>query len=807
MNQNILLKQFSLILLIISFTVKPWVGDSQVSPKYNVLFIAVDDMNDRINFLGNSEVVSPNLQRLVARGMVFKRAYSQYPLCNPSRTSLLSGWRPDKTGIINNTVRPRSVMGPNVKFLPEYFKQYGYHTERYGKIMHGQFEADITWDFAEPAEGGGGGDITAPKGAIYPPYTGKDWWIEDVPDDSLHTGIMARDLVARMQQPQITPFFYALGLTAHHPFNPSLKYWNLNGDPSVQELLPIDANRDFTDLKGNGSEPIILPSTPPGDRNDIPASALTGQWLYNDSELKRVVHAYDAKVSQTDAQLGLVLDEMDRQNLWENTIVVFWSDHGQHLGEHEGLWGKLTLFEESLHIPLIVCVPGKSAGECSKLVELVDLYPTLAELCGLPPPSGMEGTSFAPLLDNPTLTWKRAIFSQVSRSKGRSVHTEQYHYNSWGANGEELYDHNTDPHEYTNLAGKAEYTDVLNQMKNILSEGWTKSVPPPQCPDPQTFYADNDGDGYGNPLTSIQACSVPAGFVADNRDCSDNNAAVHPNAVEICNGIDDNCNGETDEGGVCNGAPIITASGPTSNLCPGTSVTLTCSPSSSYLWSTGATTQSIAVTVAGSYKVTANGITSASTDVSFLACGSPTSLVTSNIASTTVTLKWGAVSCAARYLVRYRKLHTTTWTNVNVTTNTANITGLTRATTYQWQVQTICVVKPKNASAFAKVATFTTGAALTASSNITDVSVKTDDQDWNVLVYPNPAKNSATLRILGSVTGVSVRISDIAGKLLWQTENTTSTQINMTLEKLSSGIYLITVTDGKHTKVVKLVKE
>src|SRR4051794_31594787 len=152
MKPKTLLQLLSFFLLTMSFFFNPETVQSQVSPKYNVLFIAVDDLNDRLSFLGNSEVISPNLQRLVAKGMVFKFAYCQFPLCNPSRTSLLSGWRPDKTGIVSNTVRPRSVMGPNVVFLPEYFKQYGYRIERYGKIMHGTFENDIAWDYAEPTE-------------------------------------------------------------------------------------------------------------------------------------------------------------------------------------------------------------------------------------------------------------------------------------------------------------------------------------------------------------------------------------------------------------------------------------------------------------------------------------------------------------------------------------------------------------------------------------------------------------------------------------------------------------------------------
>jgi hypothetical protein len=285
-----------------------------------------------------------------------------------------------------------------------------------------------------------------------------------------------------MQQTQSKPFFYALGVHTHNPFTPSLQYWNMNGDPSVQELLPINATGAITTLRGNGSSTIYLPSTPVNDRSDVPSIAFpSASIIKTNDEWKKTIHAYDAEVAQMDAQLGLVLDEMDRQNLWANTVVVFWSDHGQHLGEHEGTWLKNTLFEESLHVPLIVCVPGKSAGQCSRLVELVDLYPTLTELCKLPPPANMEGTSFARLIDSPTLIWKRAVFSQVKRTAkitGRSIRTPQYRYTSWPTAGEELYDHNADLHEYTNLAKNPQYATTLNQMRTILAQGWTSSVPP-----------------------------------------------------------------------------------------------------------------------------------------------------------------------------------------------------------------------------------------------------------------------------------------------------------------------------------------
>ncbi|QEC65994.1 sulfatase-like hydrolase/transferase [Panacibacter ginsenosidivorans] len=458
------------LLLIASGSMKPLISLSQDGPHYNVLFIVVDDMNEKASVFGYPEVLTPNLQRLVNRGIVFRRAYCQFPLCNPSRTSLLTGWRPDKTGVFDNGTSPRSKVGNQVKFLPEYFSQFGYHTERVGKVMHGVYQNQIAWDYSDKTNAD---DLS--KGS-----TPGSWWVRDLPDASTINGIYAGIMIKRMRLQPPQPFFLALGLTVHNPFTPSLKYWNMYGDPSVQQLLPIDKNGNTGDLKGNGSGNIKLPNTPPGDRNDVPRIAFPIQVNKTTTDWQNTVHAYYAEVTEMDAQLGSVLDEMDRQNLWQNTVVVLIADHGQHLGEHEGLWGKTTLFEESDLVPLIVCVPGKPAGVCNALVESVDMYPSLAEICSLPAPSGMEGSSFARLIDNVNEPWKRAVFTQVKRrtTEMYSASTTQYRYNSWGSSGEELYDHLTDPFEYTNLAGNAAYTSVLKMMRTILAEGWTKSLPP-----------------------------------------------------------------------------------------------------------------------------------------------------------------------------------------------------------------------------------------------------------------------------------------------------------------------------------------
>lgn len=540
-----------------------------VKNQYNVLLIMVDDMNTRHSFLGYPEVITPNIQRLVNRGMVFNQAFCQFPLCNPSRTSLLTGWRPDKTQVFTNDVRPTSLLDTDVIFLPEYFKQNGYTTERYGKIMHGYYEDDISWDYAEPKEKS---HIESMNRTLTIPAPGK-WWIVNDLDTIFPESKYAMHLASKLQQTQSAPFFYCLGLSVHSPFTPNVDHWNIYGDPSVQELLPVNRTGKTDTIKGNGSANIDLPLTPTDDRLDVPSVAFTYEIVQNDSDWKKTIHAYYAEVSLIDTQIGYVLDELDRQNLWSNTIVVFISDHGQHLGEHNGLWLKQTLFKESIEVPMIVCVPGKAPGVCSGLTELVDLYPTLTELCGFPKLPGLEGYSFVKLLDNPGKAWKRAVFSQVQRQNegimGRSVRTQQYHYNSWETYGEELYDIIADPNEYNNLATFPAYANILYEMRNILAEGWSNSLPE-KCKE-KTFYRDADKDGFGNPADTISVCFQPNGYVTDNTDCNDTNILINPAATELCNNkIDDNCNGLIDESNL---SAVITASGST-DICSTGAVTL-----------------------------------------------------------------------------------------------------------------------------------------------------------------------------------------------------------------------------------------
>ncbi len=441
---------------------------AQTKPRLNVLFIAVDDLNTRIACYHDPVVQTPNIDRLAGHGVRFERAYCNYPVCNASRTSLLSGKRPETTRIWGNSTPPRTYIG-DVVMLPEYFKAHGYFTARVGKIAHGLFENAVKWDISESRAGvplppdragrKGATDEDNPasggEGGVPLSFKMTNRGDEDEPD-----GATARRIVHLIDEHKNGPFFIGCGFHKPH--------------------LPWVAPKKYFDMYK--LDQIRLPNTPLDDRDDIPPIALTHQVSddkLTDIERRQMILAYHATTTFMDAQLGLVLDAMDRNRLWDNTVVVLFGDHGWHLYDHLQLWRKMTVFEQAAHAPLIVHTPGGKTGTaCPRLVEFVDLYPTLTELCGLPQAPGMEGLSFAPLLSNPQMPWKKAAYTMVLRQKnklGKSVVTERYRYTEWdgGKEGVEFYDHETDPNEWTNLAWTSRTRDAktsarLEDMRKLL---------------------------------------------------------------------------------------------------------------------------------------------------------------------------------------------------------------------------------------------------------------------------------------------------------------------------------------------------
>ncbi len=447
-------------------------GEKSAPPRLNVLFIASDDLRNALGCYGHPIVKSPNLDRLAAQGVRFDRAYCQFPLCGPSRTSMLSGLRPDSTRIWANEIAIRDTC-PDVMTLPQLFRRSGYHSVRLGKMYHMNVPGSVgtnrwddppSWDVAISPPGlehktpGEGRNITPQVGE-----GGAFHWIKfngdgrDQADNSA-----AEQALETIHENRNRPFFLGLGfLRPHVPHVAPARFF---------DLYPV---RDLT--------PVV---NPPNDHTHIPiASEKTintraNDMGMNDGDKREALRGYYASVSYMDWQVGRVLETLERAGVASRTVIVFWSDHGWHLGEHHR-WQKRSLFEESARVPLIVAAPGRRArGRASRaLVELIDVYPTIAELCGLKLPAHLEGQSFAPLLDDPSRAWKSAAFTQVAGPEGivgRAVCTDRYRYIRWAGPypDQELYDHQKDPREHANLARDASQAALVNQLVGVLEKGW-----------------------------------------------------------------------------------------------------------------------------------------------------------------------------------------------------------------------------------------------------------------------------------------------------------------------------------------------
>ncbi len=451
-------------------------------PRLNVLFIAVDDMNSDLACYGHPLVKSPNIDRLARLGVRFDRAYCQFPLCSPSRSSIMTGLRPDTTRVFNLTYRFRDGL-PDVVTLPQMFMAAGAWAGRVGKIYHYGNPGDIgtsglddppSWNHVvNPA---GRDKTTLEKDVLnYTPKRGLGSAMAFLSDkegrDEDHTdGKVATEAIRLLEEHKDKPFFLAAGFyKPHTPYIAPKKYF---------DLYPMES--------------IHLPKDPPDHLKSVPKPALasTQPWPnfgVTEDQARECKQAYYAAISFVDAQIGRLLDAVDRLKLWDTTVVVFWSDHGYHLGEH-GLWMKQSLFEESARVPMIIVAPGAKSKDkaCPRTVEFVDVYPTLADLCGLTPPKNLAGASLRPLLDDPVKAWDRPAFTQVQRAgfPGCSVRTERWRYTEWddGQKGVQLYDHDRDPRELTNLADDPAHAKTVEELKALVKKNWPVRVTGGEAP-------------------------------------------------------------------------------------------------------------------------------------------------------------------------------------------------------------------------------------------------------------------------------------------------------------------------------------
>ena len=423
----------------------------------NVLFIAIDDLNDWIGCLdGHPDVKTPNIDRLARRGVLFTRAYASATVCNPSRTSLLTGILPSRSGVYANA-EPFRLALPAAVTIPQHFMAHGYHVVRGGKIFHVPGDP-ASWDRPRNAPYHGSNLRERDPKAFEPIYTVRPagranlrWGPLRVSDEDMSDTQIVNWAVEYLNMKHDKPLFLACGLfKPHTPWHVPQKYFDMYPPDGI--TVPELVENDLDDVAGM----------------DQDAAERFHKAMTADGNWRAAVAAYLACVSFTDANVGRLLDGLDRSPYADNTIIVLWSDHGYKLGDHYG-WGKGTLWERDAHVPLIIAGPPipKPGVECHRTVSLIDIYPTLVELCGLSLPPRLDGTSLVPLLNDPTAPWDHPALTTNGRNN-HGVRSERWHYMRDNDGNEQLYDHENDPHEWTNLANKPEYDSVKEKLASCL---------------------------------------------------------------------------------------------------------------------------------------------------------------------------------------------------------------------------------------------------------------------------------------------------------------------------------------------------
>ncbi len=475
------MSRFIPLLVLILGVASPAVSED----KPNILFISVDDLAASLGCYGDLIAKTPHIDRLAATGVRFDRAYNQLPLCNPTRASVMTGMRPDRIKVYDLDRHFRDEV-PDAVTLSQQFMKSGYFAARVGKIYHYNVPASIGTDgFDDPPSW----LLTVnPKGRdkdeedlIFnaEPHrkisAALSWLAAEGTDEEQTDGMITTEAIKIMKEKKDEPFFLGVGFfRPHTPYVAPKKYFN---------MYPIEEMR--------------LPYAPVGDRDDIPTAAFAHNCPIPNYNLERdillgALQSYYACVSFVDAQVGRLLDALDDLGIADNTIVVFWSDHGYHLGEHNGIWQKRTLFEQGARSPLIIRDP-KAAGNGTaspRVVEFIDIYPTLTEAAGIETPSDLDGKSLAPLLQNPIVEWNGHAITQILRPAddrletavmGCSIRTDRWRYTEWaeGASGIELYDHWADPMEFNNLASNPTKKNqtVIDRLQPLLRAKASGKIP------------------------------------------------------------------------------------------------------------------------------------------------------------------------------------------------------------------------------------------------------------------------------------------------------------------------------------------
>ena len=440
---------------------------SKQAKRLNVLFIAIDDLNDWIGCLGgHPDVKTPNLDKLAQRGVLFTNAHCSAPACNPSRASLMTGILPSTSGVyLNPHPWRKSPALSDATTLPQHFMAHGYHVVGGGKIYHGGFPDPPSWHEYFPSQKKNKPDDPMPPNRPLngiPKTAHFDWGPVDVPDKEMGDWKVANWAIGELSKKHDKPFFLGCGFFRPHlPWYVPQKYFDMY--PLDKVTLPNVNENDLDDVPPIGRRM----ARPGGDHKKVIEYK---QW-------RKAVQAYLASISFVDTCVGRVIEALDKSGYVDNTVIILWGDHGWHLGEKLH-WRKFALWEEATHAPLMIIAPGvtKLGGRCPRPVSFIDIYPTLIDICKLSPKKELEGKSLLPLLKNPKASWQRPALTTHGRNN-HSLRSERWRYIRYSDGTEELYDHDRDELEWNNLANDPKYADIKKRLAKWLPETNVPDVP------------------------------------------------------------------------------------------------------------------------------------------------------------------------------------------------------------------------------------------------------------------------------------------------------------------------------------------